>query len=181
MKKLIALALALVLTLSMAVCVFAADITSTEEGSNSASAEVKGNYVPAADAPKTISVGIDWVDAVYTFTVPANSWDTTNHTEVSGGNGSWTKTGDFSVTVTNDGNVAIVATVEAVAAVNTVEVSMDKETLELAVAPAGTEGTSDTSKLTVSGTLAAAPADGKIATVTVTIAEALERLSLIHI
>lgn len=170
MKKLIALALALVLTLSMAVCVFAAEDTTLNAAGN-ASADVKGSYSEGV-AAELISVGITWNDVTYTYSVPSQVWDTDNHKYVSGGEATWTHDGDFYVEVTNDSSVAIVATVEATAVVNTVEVSLDKETLNLAVASEGTEGTSDVSTLTVGGTLSETPADGKIAKVTVTIAKA---------
>ena len=173
MKKIITLALALILTLSMAVCAFAEATITEDQGS--ASADVKGSYVPGDVVGTEVNVGITWNDVTYTYKMGDESWDAEKH-EVVPGTGAWgTVEENFKVTVTNNSNTDI-DVAYSVEAITGVTIALDKENATL-TGWTGNEAEGETPEgfvdvvtvASVTGKLTAQPEDGKIGTITVAI------------
>lgn len=162
MKKLFTILLSFVMILSLSVTAFAADITDTAAGNNTASGNVTATYTPSSTgsggSSDVVSVDIVWGAMSFTY-------DDTVADGATEENGWSCADGANQVTVTNSGTVAVNALVVYTAAQGYTEISgqFDKDSAALAAQA------SETFTLTLSGKPDMALSGDKIGSVTVTI------------
>ena len=184
-RKLFVVALALVLTLCMTATAFATagnDTVTSISGSNTKTIEVTGTYSGSDVSGDVYSVDISWGAMEFTYTVVSGqAWDPKTHQYSPTVEPKWEATNNGNtITTANHSNKAVnVAFAFAKDETNAPNVigSFDKESYILSTADTGEslnnpgKAPTDTSTLTISGTLEPDKTGVKIGTVTVTLSE----------
>mgnify|MGYP004627542913 CR=1 FL=1 len=176
MKQIFTLALTFLLVFTLVtVTAFAADTTTINGESRTATKEVTASYRSGAGGGTVYSVDITWGSMAFTYSAGSGrTWNPATHTYSSGGAGGWSNSGN-TVTVTNHSNAQVTAKLDYASETGFTGISGsfgNKSTMTLKTA----EGTqfanapTDTAALTLSGALASTVSDStQIGTITVTI------------
>ena len=168
MKKLFSLVLVVALVLAMAITASAATVDAVN---GTDSAEVKASYEAGTTAGDVYSVVVAFGSMEFTYyDRVAGSWNTSNHNYDGVVEAHWDcEDGADTITVTNNSNVAIVATATAECNEDGLEITCG-DAITLEVAAEETAATPDTITVEVSGALDSETADNTvIGEVTVTI------------
>ena len=176
MKQIFTLALTFLLIFSLVtVTAFAADTTTINGESRTATKAVKASYSSGAGGGTVYSVDITWGSVEFTYSEGSvTTWDPETHTSGQGGTGRWSNSGN-TITVTNHSNTGVTANLVYASEQGYEGISGsfgNKSTMNLATAvdtPVASAPT-DTAALTLSGALDSKVATStQIGTITVTI------------
>ena len=158
MKQIFTLALTFLLVFTLVtVTAFAADATTINGESRTATKEVTASYRSGAGGGTVYSVDITWGSMEFTYSEGSGTtWNPETHTSIQGGAGGWSHSGN-TITVTNHSNTAVTATLayDKETGYEGINGTFDKETMNLKTA-VGTEvsaAPTETAALTLSGTL----------------------------
>lgn len=174
MKKTISVLLTLVLMFSLSVTAFAANVDSSPA---SESADVNATYVAGSSGGVVFSVDIEWTAMNFTYQAAGQPvWDPESHSYSDAVPASWSGSG--TVTITNHSNTALDVTpsytMDSGYEATTLTFTADGEAIDGSVVVGSAADTNAAVKkvitVTPGGSLAST-ADGKIGTVTVTVAE----------
>ena len=175
MKKIFTLALTFLLIFSLVtVTAFAADTTTINGESRTATKAVKASYSSGAGGGTVYSVDITWGSMEFTYSEGSGTtWDPETHTSGQGGTGRWSNSGN-TITVTNHSNTGVTAnlayTSETGFAGITGSFDNANMTIDTAVGTQVSAAPSKTAALTLTGALDSSVATStKIGTITVTI------------
>ena len=153
MKKAIAAFMFIAIAGCMSMSAFAADITSTDDGSNS-STETVDVIVDGTEGIDTVySVTVDWESLDFTYTYDESAaWDPSNHTYTEDSAGIWNKA-SANVKVTNHSNAAVGVTANIdTSTKNGVTAALSNATFDLITGEGLTYETADNDTVTVSVT-----------------------------
>lgn len=174
MKKILTLMLSLALLCVMAVPAMAADTISQKDGS--ASANVKGTYVPGSGTATVYSVDIAWGSLEFTYTdASKGTWNPDNHSYDGAVVAAWScEDGADKITVTNHSNAEVNFAFTAQAAADFEAITLNFDTsramLDSAVNTTYAAAPAHTITVTPSGALTKDTIAGTvIGTITVTI------------
>ena len=176
MKQIFTLALTFLLIFSLVtVTAFAADATTINGESRTATKAVKASYHSGAGGGTVYSVDITWGNMAFTYSEGSSpTWDPKTHTSSQGGAGGWSHSGN-TITVTNHSNTGVTANLIYTPEATFAGISGsfgDKSTMNLATAVGTTVGNApkDTAELTLSGALdSKVTSSTTVGTITVTI------------
>lgn len=182
-RKLFVVALALVFTLCMTATAFAgtSNVTDLSDSSkNPVSIDVKGSYSDEHTSGTVYSIDISWGSMEFTYSISGDvTWNPTTHKYDDHENADWVATGNTIITANHSNKAVNVAFAFAKDETNAPKVtgSFDKESYTLSAADTGDslndpdKAPTDSSTLTIGGTLDPGKKDVKIGTVTVTLSE----------
>ena len=176
MKQIFTLALTFLLIFSLVtVTAFAADTTTINGASRTATKDVTASYRSSAGGGTVYSVDITWGSMEFTYSEGSGTtWDPATHQYNSGGAGVWSNSGN-TVTVTNHSNAQVTANLAYTSETEFAGISGsfgNKSTMTLATADGTTveNAPKDTAELNLSGALdSKVRSSTKIGTITVTI------------
>lgn len=175
MKQIFTLALTFLLIFSLVtVAAFAADTTTINGESRTATKAVKASYSSGAGGGTVYSVDITWGSMEFTYSGGSGTtWDPETHTSGQGGTGRWSNSGN-TITVTNHSNTGVTANLAYTSETGFTGITgnFNKSTMDLATAvdTAVANAPTDTAELNLSGALDSTVKDStQIGTITVTI------------
>ena len=175
MKQIFTLALTFLLIFSLVtVTAFAADATTINGESRTATKAVKASYHSGAGGGTVYSVDITWGSMAFTYSAGSSpTWNPTMHTYSSGGTGGWSSSGN-KITVTNHSNAQVTANLDYASETGFTGItgSFDNAnmTIDTAVGTEVSAAPTKTAALSLTGTLnSSVTRPTKIGTITVTI------------